>query len=345
MNGIGPTTEIDEMNANLKAGRATRMRRPQDVEASTIDWGVELETKVPRTSLLPIGSYHHGAPVLTARDTTGGVVPAPVFAGRAWMAERDGSIAIGQGEMACEFVSPILHGDCGLAHLSDFVGWLNRIGAKVDASCGCHITIGIESVIHTADPDAVGDFVRKLAHIARWHAKALYGQTGAGRHRNRYSHQLASDVERHARAMAEPGARTLKERAALACGRGMVNFQKAFRTGGNGRFCGCVEFRAFAGTTSIRKIQHHLASALGLCRRASQVQALGAFRRNKLQESRTRTAEEALAFLWHYLGWTNAARPTALGLFGSLHSSWPLHSAEALRLCRKWDQKFPGEDV
>jgi hypothetical protein len=43
-------------------------------------------------------------------------------------------------------------------------------------------------------PAGGGEFARKLAHIARWHAMSLYGQTGTGRHLNHYSHTLGEDV-------------------------------------------------------------------------------------------------------------------------------------------------------
>ena len=38
----------------------------------------------------------------------------------------------------------------------------------------------------------------------------------------------------------------------------------------------------------------------------------------KVQVERTRTAVEAVKFLWDYLGWTGSSRPVALGLFGRL---------------------------
>jgi hypothetical protein len=34
------------------------------------------------------------------------------------------------------------------------VDWLNAVGASVDRSCGCDITVGIKSVIGTTDPKA-----------------------------------------------------------------------------------------------------------------------------------------------------------------------------------------------
>ena len=242
--------------------------------------------------------------------------------------------------MPCEFVSPILHGAEGVENLCRFMEWMNAIGATVDNSCGVHITVGIESVIGSREAGKVSEFVRKLAHIAQWHAMSLYGQTGTGRHLSRYSHTLAADVERHMRLIVKTSSVADKEAAAAACGRGMVSFQKAFRMRG-AEYVGAVEFRVFAGTTSLQKVLHHLATVLGLCRRASQVQCLGAFRKNKLQAKRTRTAESALHFLHDYLGWNGSARPVALGMFGRLHSEFPTCRGEALRLCGKFDERYP----
>ncbi|EDY21040.1 hypothetical protein CfE428DRAFT_1333 [Chthoniobacter flavus Ellin428] len=200
--------------------------------------------------------------------------------------------------------------------------------------------MGIESVIGSQEAGKVSEFVRKLAHIAQWHAMSLYGQTGTGRHLSRYSHTLAADVERHMRKIVNTSSVADKEAAAVACGRGMLNLQKSFRMRGD-EYVGAVEFRVFAGTTSLEKVLHHLATVLGLCRRAAQVQCLGAFRKNKLQAKRTATAESAMHFLWDYLGWTGGARPCALGLFGRLHRDFPSYGPEALRLCRKFDERYP----
>jgi hypothetical protein len=114
----------------------------------------------------------------------------------------------------------------------------------------------------------------------------------------------------------------------------MINFRKLFSHG-------LVEFRAFAGTTSVAKVQHHVATAIGLCRRAAEVECLGAFKKNKVQEARTRTAADAVKFLWDYLGWTGSKRDCALGLFGCLHTEFRQYRKEALRLCRQFDMRYP----
>jgi hypothetical protein len=162
--------------------------------AERITFGIELETTVPRSSCVVVGPYHCGIPVESGQHAaTGEMLTAPDFQGSKWRAERDGSIECGSGHMPCEFVSPVLSGSGEVAHLVEFVAWANAIGAKVNASCGCHITVGVKSIIGTDDPQAMSEFARKLAHIARWHAMSLYGQTGAGRHLNHYRMATTAD--------------------------------------------------------------------------------------------------------------------------------------------------------
>ena len=86
---------------------------------------------------------------------------------------------------------------------------------------------------------------------------------------------------------------------------------------------------------------HHLATVLGLCRRAAEIECLGAFSKNKAQAKRTATAASALRFLWDYLGWTGSKRPVALGLVGPLHAEFNTYRRIADRMCRRFDSRFP----
>jgi len=309
--------------------------KPQDTQAESITFGVELETTIPATSGVVIGGYHCGTTVRNgAHVETRLPLMAPTFQGAHWKAERDGSIRANPGRVACEFVSPILQGSHGVSHLIQFMDWARAIGANVNATCGCHITVGVESIIGTRDPQAVGEFARKLAHIARWHAMSLYGQTGTGRHLNRYSHTLGDDVGMLARRMERRTRLQDKADAATRCGRGMVNFRKLFSHG-------VIEFRVFAGTLNRQKLLHHIATVFGLCRRAAEVECLGGFKKNKSQLKRTATAKDALRFLWDYLGWTGSKRPVALGLFGPLHDEFKTYRRVADRMCQRFDARFP----
>lgn len=309
--------------------------KPQDLKAEAITFGVELETTIPALSGVIVGSYHNGCSVrVGAASGTTQHLTAPTFNGSHWKAERDASIRAITGRVPCEFVSPILQGGEGVSHLLEFVDWAKAIGANVNGSCGCHITVGVRSIIGTDDPQAVSEYARKLAHIARWHAMSLYGQTGTGRHLNRYSHTLREDVGTLVQRMERVQNPRTKAEAAGRCGRGMINFQKLFSHG-------VIEFRVFAGTLNRHKLLHHLATVLGLCRRAAEVECLGAFAKNKRQAMRTATAKDALRFLWDYLGWTGSKRPVALGMVGPLHSEFKTYRKIAERMCRRFDSRFP----
>ena len=310
--------------------------KPQDSAAETITFGVEIETTVPLSAGIEVGGYHRGSPVTGGVDAVSGeMAAAPVFMGRAWRADYDASIVARAGREVCEFVSPVLSGTDGVVHLLDFVRWAKSIGANVNASCGLHITVGVRSIIGTEDPAAMAAFARRLAHITRWHAKSLFGQTGTGRHLGIYSRLFADDVGELMKKAEKTESVTEKAEACRQCGRGMVNFRKLYSHG-------VIEFRVFAGTLNTAKMLHHLATVLGLCRRAAEVECLGGFRRNAKQQKRTATARDALRYLWDYLGWTGSRRDVALGLFGELHGSFAAYRRVAERMCRRFDSRFPN---
>lgn len=57
-----------------------------------------------------------------------------------WKIVRDASIS---GHNACEIVSPVLKGADGLEQLKKVCIALNKIGAKINKSCGLHIHLGV----------------------------------------------------------------------------------------------------------------------------------------------------------------------------------------------------------
>ena len=135
--------------------------KPIDTQAALIQWGIELETRLPLSAGVTVGGYHNGFAVTTGLDQRDGLpLNAPKFKSTAWKAERDGSIRCDARQVPCEFVSPILHGSEGVEHLMEFVEWMNAIGASVNDSCGCHITVGIESIIGSSETKAVSEFIR-----------------------------------------------------------------------------------------------------------------------------------------------------------------------------------------
>ncbi len=121
---------------------------------------------------------------------------------------------------------------------------------------------------------------------------------GNGPSCNRYSHQLADEVEKLMRQLVRADRDAIRQQTLVRqCGRGMVNFQKAFSGG-------VIEFRAFAGTLNEKKLLHHLATVFGLARRAATVQQFGKFNRKQTKKhSKVANAVEALRRMWRLLGW------------------------------------------
>lgn len=312
-----------------------KLKKPIDVIAKDITFGVEIETIVPMASGIRVGGRHAGLPLRVFLQPNGDFA----FHTGGWKAERDGSIRADVYRfMGVEFVSPILGGDAGVANLCASVEDLLRMGAQVNSSCGLHITIGIESVIGTSDGAAAMEFCRKIGHLAKWHAKAIYGQTKNARHKNYYSHPLNDQAGEHLRIAARRP--DVAHRSLCGCGRGIVNFKKALKLDAS---AGVIEFRAFSATLNIDEILHHLATVLGLCRRAHEVQCLGGFTKNKAQAERTKTTTSALEFLWEFLGWRGTRRPAALGVFGEMATKLPAMTETAWTNANAFEQTHSHE--
>lgn len=315
--------------------------KPEDVAAREITFGVETETAIPVTAGINIGNYHGGLPVQTGIGADGEIT-APSFNGLRWRAERDGSIEAGVGHIACEFVSPILKGEAGIQALRSMLGFIREIGGKVNQSCGCHITIGIASVIGTSDSDKVADFCRKLAHIAQMNAWAIYAQTGTDRHTNRFAGQFSAEIERIMSDLVRRRDEVSRRSLPLQCNRYcMVNFNKVFTHG-------VVEFRAFAGTLNESKMLHHLATVLGICRRAATAGVVGRFNRKATKKhSKIANATEALRRMWRTFGWVDSVpgRTCALGLFGPLHSEFGTFREVAVEMAQKFETRFPNANL
>jgi hypothetical protein len=137
------------------------------MQADQLTFGVEIESYIPRTCPINIGSYHSGRRIHAADY---GDEYAPLDR---WNTQRDASIQPRSGMTACEFVSPVLSGRDGLKNLWDAVECIKRVcGARVNASCGVHVHVGFPR-----DPDAL----KRLVHLVACHEKALYAVSGTPR--------------------------------------------------------------------------------------------------------------------------------------------------------------------
>lgn len=60
-----------------------------------------------------------------------------------WVTETDSSLSCRRTGLTAEIVSPILHGQAGLAHARRIMKAVVRAGGKVNSSCGTHVTMGV----------------------------------------------------------------------------------------------------------------------------------------------------------------------------------------------------------
>lgn len=234
-----------------------------------IKFGVEIETTIPQATNIRIGGHGSGSPVSQARCPSPEnpeqlhTVLAPTFSGATWRADSDGSINVTQpGTMGCEFVSPILQGEAGVQHLMEFVAWLNRIGAKVNTSCGLHFHIGLTSFVSSIEEQA--KFVKILSRIVTRNATALYAQTGTlSRERGPFCKKADGNI---------------RKQITIACRKkNLANMQAGRIVGDRYQLLNLtniatrrtVEFRCFAGTVNIHKILCHLLSVMLLCKVAA----------------------------------------------------------------------------
>lgn len=237
------------------------MRQPDQTGISKVNnienitFGIEIETTIPLSANVRVGGYHNGALATSARKQNGELVSFPAFQGMPWRTERDCSIMVlAPGHTPCEFVSPVLKGEAGIAHLIAFVEFLREIGAEVNPSCGMHIHVSATTAAGTEDHTA---YLERLVRLVAFNSKALYAQTGTtSREKGRYCAPLGATT-RDAIARVKKSKRV--NDAAIGPSRyHILNLTNLARIG-------TVEFRCFAGTLNTNKVLLHLFSVLALC--------------------------------------------------------------------------------
>lgn len=203
------------------------------VAASELTFGVEIETHVP-AGITTIGGYHHGLQVAWLPE--------------GWKAESDSSIRTPNSRRACEFVSPILKGIEGVQQLKAAIEEIDRRGAKVNDSCGIHVTVGFNG-----DAAALG----RLVNIVASFEAALYAMTGTHSRENGNS-----QGRRYCDSIKQHGNKDAAQSRASYNRYHLLNLTHI--AAGKPR----VEFRVFSGTTNPVKILAWVAICLGMVERA-----------------------------------------------------------------------------
>ena len=278
------------------------------MQASEINFGVEFETTLPMNDTTHIGHYHSGCQV--------NWLPA------GWKAERDSSIRCQAGRKACEFVSPKLNGPEGLHQVGEALAQIRIRGAKVNESCGVHVTVGWNG-------DAAA--LARLISLVGNHEKAMYASTGTKR-RERVIYTKSIKVYGN------------RNDAKLKCDSDryhLLNLTHLAR--GQKR----IEFRVFAGTLNTTKAQAYIQMCLGLVELAINSKRCSDWNYTKAEGKRScwdrnGDGETELNRLFYRLGWTKGWYKGALKdkRYGEICDAreWKTIKNKLVQLARKYDQ-------
>jgi hypothetical protein len=286
------------------------------MNANQIAFGIEFETTLPANDTTPIGPYHGGYQVPWLPE--------------GWRAERDSSIRATSDRKACEFVSPKLRGSEGLAQIEQAIDAINARGAKVNETCGLHITLEWNG-------DAAA--LARLISLVGNHERAIFASTGTRRREQTiYTKRIKQygDKDR-AKQRCEADRYHLLNLTHLARGRNRI------------------EFRAFAGTLNKTKVAGYLMLCLGLVELALNTTRCPDWDYEKREGTKScwdrpgaGEGETELNRLFYRLGWTKGWYKGALRnkVFGEIAGDgaspdWKAIKAKLLDLARKYDAACP----
>ena len=284
------------------------------MNANQIAFGIEFETTLPNSDTTPIGPYHQGFQV--------------PWLPTGWRAERDGSIQpTTPNRKGCEFVSPKLQGVEGLRQVEDAIDAINARGARVNATCGLHI-----SIEWNGDAAALA----RLISLVGNHEKAIFAATGTRRReRTVYTKKIK-----------QYGNKDTAKNRCEADRYHLLNLTHLAR--GKNR----IEFRAFAGTLNKTKVLGYLMMCLGLVELALNTKRCADWDYAKREGTTScwdrpgaGLGETEINRLFYRLGWTKGWYKGALRnkVFGEIASEtstrdWKTIKTKLLELARKYDQ-------
>ncbi|TWU40180.1 putative amidoligase enzyme [Novipirellula aureliae] len=284
------------------------------MHANNIAFGIEFETTLPSNDTTPIGGYHNGTQV--------------PWLPTGWKAERDSSIrTLAPNRKGCEFVSPKLRGYQGLRQVEDALDKINEHGARVNYSCGVHVTIEFNG-------DAAA--LSRLISLVGNHERAIYASTGTKR---RERTNWAKTVKAYGN----------KDEAKRRCESDryhLLNLTHLAR--GRNR----IEFRAFAGTTNKAKALGYIQMCIGLVELALNTKRCSGWDYAKKPGTKScwdrpgaGEGETELNRLFYRLGWTKGWYKGELRnkRFGELSAAdqtcdWKATKRKLLEMARKYDR-------
>ncbi len=284
------------------------------MNANEIAFGIEFETTLPNSDTTPIGPYHGGYQVPWLPE--------------GWRAERDSSIRPEtMDRKGCEFVSPKLRGCDGLKQVEAAIDAINARGARVNASCGLHVTVEWNG-------DAAA--LARLISLVGNHERAIFASTGTRRREQTvYTKQIKQYGDKDsAKNKCEADRYHLLNLTHLARGKNRI------------------EFRAFAGSLNKTKVVGYLMMCLGLVELALNTKRCADWDYAKREGTKScwdrpgaGIGETELNRLFYRLGWTKGWYKGLLRdkVFGEIASEnakpeWKAIKGKLLDLARKYDR-------
>lgn len=275
--------------------------------AADIRWGVELETHVP-VNATPIGRYHRGIQVPWLPD--------------GWRAEKDMSIRVPTANRAaCEFVSPCLSGGEGLQQVAHAADQIRAHGAKVNDSCGVHVTCEFNGCMQA---------LKRLIALVASFEKALYASTGTHRRENgRWCRSVRASMDAQSFWNCARG-----NRYHLLNVTHFANYRKR------------VEFRVFSASLNPTKLIAWIRLCVGLVERALTTRRAAKWTststRGPWNQRRGGKGEVQMSRLFYQLGWTKGPTRHEHGLitYDGCPTTKQLKT-ELFRLAKKYDQSEP----
>jgi hypothetical protein len=289
---------------------------PKDhqMNANEIAFGIEFETTLPNSDTTPIGPYHGGYQVPWLPE--------------GWRAERDSSIRPeSMDRKGCEFVSPKLRGCDGWKQVEAAIDAINARGARVNASCGLHVTVEWNG-------DAAA--LARLISLVGNHERAIFASTGT---RRREQTVYTKKIKQY-------GDKDSAKNKCEADRYHLLNLTHLAR--GKNR----IEFRAFAGSLNKTKVVGYLMMCLGLVELALNTKRCADWDYAKREGTKScwdrpgaGQGETELNRLFYRLGWTKGWYKGLLRdkVFGEIASDnakpeWKAIKSKLLDLARKYDR-------
>lgn len=240
-------------------------------------FGIEIETSIPQSLQIAIGSHGRGLPITSVTTADGVVHVAPTFNGECWKADEDPSIRTQNGYKKCEFVSPILKGDAGIQNILAFLAFIKAIGGKRpirqagQTQGGIHITLHAGNFIDSSSPAKIVDFCESVAKLGYRLSPVLFGQNAERRDLSGWCRVLSSSSQN--RSLQSSKVDLARYRGSrlpfIDIGKyALINFTKINT---NGTF----EFRSFSTTLNPAKVLVILTTCLAIAQQASKRKTSG----------------------------------------------------------------------